>query len=75
MSMSVTSPAPPVSRTSNVRLVAVDEHHQPRYLLRAAELSQALVAAAAEAGIEEQDMPALHGMCIQAARSAEQHGR
>jgi hypothetical protein len=73
--MSPTLLDPAAAQTSNVRLVAVDEHHRPRYLIRAAELTKALLAVASRAGIEPEDLPSLHGMCIEAVRSAEQHGR
>lgn len=62
-------------RTSNVRLVVVDDNHQPRYLLRAAELERAMIAAAAKLGVEAEDIPGLHGLCIEAVRSAERHDR
>ncbi|GAC1445050.1 MAG: hypothetical protein NVSMB55_23840 [Mycobacteriales bacterium] len=63
------------AHSSNVRLVVVDEHHQPRYLVRAATLEQHLVQTAAAAGIRPEDMPGLHGLCVEAVRTAEQHGR
>ena len=61
--------------TSNVRLVTVDSHRQPTYLLRAAELEASVLAVAAAAGVEDEDMPGLHGLCVEAIRSAERHGR
>ena len=63
------------ARTSNVRLVVVDEYHQPRYLLRAAELEKAMIAAAAGFDVEPDDVPGLHGLCVEAVRSAERHDR
>ncbi len=57
--------------SANVRLVVVDELHQPRYLLRAAELEHAILRVAAAAGVNADDMPGLHGMCVAAARHAE----
>ena len=61
--------------TSNVRLVTVDGDRQPTYLLRAAELEAAVLAVAAAAGVEAEDMPGLHGLCVEAIRSAERHHR
>ena len=60
--------------TSNVKLVAVDGDQQPMYLLRAAELVPVLALSAA-AGVEGEDMPGLHGLCVEAIRSAGRHGR
>ena len=60
---------------SNVRLVSVDGDEQPTYLLRAAELEAAVLAVAAAAGVEADDMPGLHGLCVEAIRSAERRGR
>ena len=71
---------PPVASLSfpdhhnNVRLVAVDENSQPNYLVRAMELETLITSAVARLGIETVDMPALHGFCVQAARSAEVRG-
>lgn len=65
---------PPPEGTSNVRLVIVDDDHRPRYLLRAAELENAVLALAERTGIGPQDMPGLHGMCVEAARAAERRG-
>lgn len=68
-SLNVKSPA----RTSNVRLVVVDDNHQPKYLRRAARLEQAIIAAAGKHGVESEDMPGLHGLCVEAVRAAERH--
>jgi hypothetical protein len=68
-SLSVETPA----RTSNVRLVVVDERHQPQYLRRAPALEEAIIATAARWGIEAEDIPGLHGMCVEAVRTAERH--
>ena len=57
--------------SDNVRLVVVDEQHQPRYLIRAAELEHAILRIAADAGVTADDMPGLHGLCVAAARQAE----
>lgn len=61
--------------SANVRLVVTDEDHQPRYLLRAAELEAAFRSVAATAGITAEDMPGLHGLCVEAVRTAERHHR
>ncbi len=61
--------------TSNVRLVTVGDDRQPTYLLRAAELESSVLAVAAAAGVEGQDMPGLHGLCVEAIRSAERDVR
>ena len=61
--------------TSNVRLVTVDGDQQPTYVLRAVELEAAVLAVAAAAGVEANDMPGLQGLCVEAIRSAERHGR
>ena len=61
--------------TSNVRLVTVDGDQQPTYLLRAAMLEATVLAVASAAGVEADDMPGLHGLCVEASRSAERHGR
>ena len=68
-SLNVESPA----RTSNVRLVVVDESHQPQYLQRAARLEQAILATAGLHGVGSEDMPGLHGLCVEAVRAAERH--
>ncbi len=60
---------------NNVRLVVVDDKHQPAYLKRAVQLEKAIVRAAAALGVEPADMPALYGLCVQAVRSAEIHDR
>lgn len=60
---------------NNVRLVVVDDMHQPAYLKRATALEKALVAAAAKLGLEAEDMPGLRGLCVEAVRSAEIHER
>jgi hypothetical protein len=67
-------PAPP-GRSANVRVVAVDESSQPQYLVRARALEQALLEAATSFGLDAEDLPGLHGMCVEAVRSAERHGR
>ena len=59
------------ARSTNVRLVVVDEQHQPRYLTRAAELERAILRVAAIAGMTAEDMPGLHGLCIAASRTSE----
>lgn len=61
--------------SANVRLVVVDGQRQPRYLSRAAELEEAILEVAANAGVTRDDMPGLHGLCVEAARSAERHHR
>ena len=61
--------------TSHVRLVTVDSHRQPTYPLRAAELEAPVLAVAAAAGVDGEDLPGLHGLCVEAIRSAERHGR
>lgn len=66
-------PAP--GATTNVRLVLVDALRQPTYLIRAAELEAQMLKAASAAGVEAADMPGLHGLCVEAVRSAERHGR
>jgi hypothetical protein len=60
---------------NNVRLVAVDDHHQPAYLKRAAHLEQAVTRVAAQLGVQPDDMPGLRGLCVEAIRTAEVHGR
>lgn len=60
---------------NNVRLVVVDDQRQPTYLKRAAQLEQALLAAAAKVGVQPEDMPGLRGLCVDAARAAEIHNR
>ena len=61
--------------SANVHVVAVDAGRQPRYLARAAELQEALLRVAAEAGLTADDMPGLHGLCMEAIRRAERHHR
>jgi hypothetical protein len=56
-------------------VVAVDESSQPQYLVRARALEQALLEAATSFGLDAEDLPGLHGMCVEAVRSAERHGR
>jgi hypothetical protein len=58
---------------NNVRLVLVDEMQQPAYIKRAAQLEQALLAAAATLGVTPEDMPGLRGLCVDAVRSSEIH--
>jgi hypothetical protein len=60
---------------NNVRLLVVDDKQQPAYLKRGTQLEAALLAAAAELGVEANDMPGLYGMCVEAVRSAEIHHR
>ena len=60
---------------NNVRVVAVDDRHQPLYLRRAGELEAALLRAAASLGVEADDMPGLRGLCVEGVRSAETRGR
>lgn len=71
--MSLPSYVESSARTSNVRLVVVDDNHQPQYLQRAARLEQAILATAAQHGVECEDMPGLHGLCVEAVRAAERH--
>ena len=59
------------ARSANVRLVVVEERHQPRYLTRAADLERAILRVAAIAGMTAEDMPGLHELCIAAARTSE----
>jgi hypothetical protein len=74
--MSLTAPDPaPAGRSTNVRLVVVDDRRQPQYLIRAKALEQALLTAANALGVEADDMPGLHGLCVEAMRSAERQGR
>lgn len=68
-SLNVETPA----RTSNVRLVVVDGNQQPVYLQRAAKLEKALLAVAARHGVSPEDVPGLHGLCVDAARATEGH--
>ena len=63
------------AHNSNVRLVGVDDRHQPTYLSKALDLELALGAAAAKLGIELSDMPGLHGLCVAAVSSAERLDR
>lgn len=56
---------------NNVRLVVVDERHQPTYLARAGVLEKALVRAAEKLGVLAEDMPGLYGLCVEAVRAAE----
>lgn len=74
--MSLTSAsADTPAHNANVRLVVVDDDRQPRYLARAAELEAAMLVIAAKAGVDPQDMPGLHGLCVEGVRAAERHGR
>lgn len=68
--MTSTDAATAVSST-NVRLVVVDDARQPRYLRRAADLEAALLAVLADADVDPQDVPGLHGLCVEAVRAAE----
>ena len=61
--------------TTNVRLVAVDGDREPTFLRRAADLETAVLIVAAAAGVAAVDMPGLYGLCVEAIRSAERHGR
>lgn len=70
MSVTVRVSEPSVG-SANVRLVVVDEQHQPRYLVRAGELEHAILRVAAAAGVNADDMPGLHDLCVAAARQAE----
>ncbi len=70
MSVTVRVSEPSVG-SANVRLVVVDEEHRPRYLVVAAELEHAILRVAAAAGVNADDMPGLHGLCVAAARQAE----
>lgn len=60
---------------NNVRVVAVDDRHQPVYLRRAAELEAALLRAAAGLGVVAEDLPGLRGLCVEGIRTAEARGR
>jgi hypothetical protein len=60
---------------NNVRVVAVDDRHQPLYLRRAGELEAALLRTAAALGLEAEDMPGLRGLCVEGVRAAETRGR
>jgi hypothetical protein len=60
---------------NNVRLVVVDDRHQPVYLRRATDLEKAVLRSAAKLGIEPEDMPGLRGLCVEAVRTAETDGR
>ena len=72
--MRVSNTEQPTS-SANVRRVVVDGQRQPRYLARAAELEQAILQVAADAGVTSEDMHGLQGLCVEAARSAERHHR
>lgn len=74
MSVPVSNTEQPTS-SANVRMVVVDEQRQPRYLARADELEQAILQVAGNAGFTSEDMPGLHGVCVEAARRAERHHR
>lgn len=58
-----------------MRMVLVDEDRLPTYLQRAAELEARMLKAAADAGVEAADMPGLRGLCVEAIKAAERHGR
>lgn len=58
------------ARSANVRLVLVDEQHQPRYLTLAADLERAILRLLATADVTADDVPGLHGLLINAARAA-----
>lgn len=60
---------------NNVRLVVVDDRHQPTYLLRAQAVEKALLRAAEKLGLAGEDLPGLYGLCVEAVKSAENHGR
>lgn len=60
---------------NNVRLVVVDERHQPTYMARAQAMGKALVRAAEKVGVLPEDMPGLYGLCVEAVRSAENRHR
>lgn len=60
---------------NNVRLVVVDDRHQPTYLLRAQAVEKALLRAAEKLGLAGEDLLGLYGLCVEAVRSAESHGR
>jgi len=74
MSVPVSNTEQPTS-SANVRRVVVDGQRQPRYLAWAAELEQAVLQVAANVGVTSEDMPGLHGLCVEAARRAERHDR
>ena len=75
MTLSAVTTEPTPAGSSNVRLVVVDDNQQPRYLLRAAQLEESMLALLQARGVEPDDVPGLHGLCVAAIRSAEQHGR
>jgi hypothetical protein len=66
---SLNSQAP--AHQNNVRLVVVDDKHQPQYVIRALALEKSLLAAAARHGVGPEDMPGLYGLCVEAMRGAE----
>jgi len=67
--MSATDVDQPV-QSANVRLVLLDEQHQPRYLSLAADLERAILRLLATADMTADDVPGLHGLLINAARAA-----
>ena len=73
----MTRPVSPSSHghQNNVRVVPLDADQQPSYLKRASKLETSLATAAARLGMEPDDMPGLHGLCLQAVRSAEDRSR
>lgn len=62
----------PFAHHTHVRLVAVNGERQPVFLVRALELQTAIREAVAALGVQEVDMPALYGFCVQAARLSEE---
>ena len=70
MSVEAAEPTPP-ARSANVRLVAVDERRQPRYLAVAADLEKQVLRVLAAAGVTAADVPGLHGLLISAARASQ----
>ncbi len=61
--------------SANVRLVVVDEQHQPRYLAVAEALEHSILRVVADAGVNADDMPGLHVLCVAAARQAERRSQ
>lgn len=66
-----TAETPTPARSANVRLVAVDERHQPRYLATAADLEKAVLRVLAKADITPADVPGLHALLVAGARAAQ----
>ena len=75
MSTNAANAADAPVHSANMRLVVVDDRRQPRYMARAASLEDALLGVITEHGLDAADVPGLHGMCVEAMRSAERHGR